>query len=61
MVNHWVHSKTAQPVSPLEHVTLRLPGPFMCLMIGNAAPALLVQAGASPGRGESLCLQLAVS
>lgn len=41
MVNHWVHSQTAQPVSPLGH--LRLPGPFMCLMIGNAALALLVQ------------------
>lgn len=59
MVNHWVHSQTAQPVSPLGH--LRLPGPFMCLMIGNAALAFLVQPGASQGRGESLCLQLAVS
>lgn len=48
-------------VPALRQAALRLPDPFVCLMIGNTAQAPVVQAGASPGRGESLCLQLAVS
>ena len=66
MVSGWVLERHVLPTSTacvpaLVQATLRVPNPLACLMIGNTAQAPVAQAGASPGRGESLCLQLAIS